>query len=67
MSSNHLKDIYETKKGSINLQVVFSDIVAYSQRKSTVQKKVIENFTKINQNTLKDLSKIMLIMLKKIM
>ena len=55
--SNHLKDICETKKGSINLQVVFSDIVAYSQRKSTFQKKVIKNFTKLNQDTLNNLSK----------
>jgi hypoxanthine phosphoribosyltransferase len=54
--SNHLKDICETKRGSINLQVVFSDTVAYSQRKSTVQKKVIENFTKLNQDTLNNLS-----------
>lgn len=55
--SNHLKDIYETKKGAVNLQVVFSDIIDYSKRKSTIQKDVIDNFTKLNQNALEDLSK----------
>lgn len=55
--SNHLKDIYETKKGSINLQVAFSDIIAYSKRKSTTQKTVIDNFTNLNQNTMVDISK----------
>ena len=55
--STHLKEIYDTKKGALNLQIVFSDIVDYSKRKSTIQKKVIDNFTKINQNALEELSK----------
>jgi len=47
--SAHLKEIYDTKKGALNLQIVFSDIVDYSKRKSTIQKKVIDNF--YNKNT----------------
>ncbi len=55
--SNHLKDIFESKKGTVNLQVMFSDIIDYSKRKSTIQKDVIDNFTKLNQNALENLSK----------
>lgn len=55
--SSHLKEVFEIKKGTVNLQVVFSDIVDYSKRKSTAQKGVIDNFTKINQNSLESVSK----------
>lgn len=55
-NSNHLSDIYDAKKGTANLQVVFSDIVGYSNRKSSIQKEVIDNFTKINKNALEILS-----------
>lgn len=55
--STHLKGIYDTKKGALNLQIVFSDIVDYSKRKSTIQKKVIDNFTELNQSALENLSK----------
>lgn len=55
--SSHLKEVFEVKKGAINLQVVFSDIVDYSKRKSTVQKRVIDNFTKLSQNALESVSK----------
>ena len=54
--STHLKDILEAKKGPINLEVVFMDIVNYSKRKSTIQKKVIDNFTKISQEALRVIS-----------
>lgn len=55
-NSKYLSDIYDTKNGTANLQVVFSDIVGYSNRKSSIQKEVIDNFTKINQNALEILS-----------
>lgn len=54
--SSHVKDILEAKKGPVNLEVVFMDIVDYSKRKSTIQKKVIDNFTKTSQDALQVIS-----------
>ena len=54
--SPHLKDILEAKKGSANLEVVFMDIVDYSKRKSSIQKKVIDNFTETSQDALRVIS-----------
>lgn len=54
--SNYLENIINTKRGAINLQIVFTDIVDYSKRKSTMQKKVIENFTKLSQDALESTS-----------
>ena len=56
IDSSHLKDILESKKGPVNMEVVFMDIVDYSKRKSTIQKKVIDNFTKISQDGLQIIS-----------
>ena len=54
--SDYLKNIISVKKGAINLQVVFVDISNYSKRKSTIQKKVINNFTNISQEALESIS-----------
>ena len=54
--SVHLKDIIDSIKGPINMDVVFVDIVDYSKRKSTIQKKVIDNFTKISLDSLQVIS-----------
>jgi len=55
--STYLNNIYSEKEGAVNLEIVFSDIVDYSKRKSRIQKKVIDNFTEITQNALENLSK----------
>ena len=54
--SDYLKNIISVKKGAINLQVVFVDISNYSKRKSTIQKRVINNFTNISQDALESIS-----------
>jgi len=54
--SNYLENIINAKRGAINLQIVFTDIVDYSKRKSTIQKKVIDNFTKLSQEALESTS-----------
>ncbi|QJB68849.1 adenylate/guanylate cyclase domain-containing protein [Parasphingorhabdus halotolerans] len=40
--SKHLDDILTRKHGAVDAQIVFIDIVDYSKRKSTIQKKIIE-------------------------
>ena len=55
-NSPHLNDILDSIKGPINTAVVFMDIVDYSKRKSTIQKKVIDNFTKISTDGLQAIS-----------
>ncbi len=51
-SSPHIDDIIDNRDGSVNVQVVFVDIVSYSQRKSTVQRRVIDNFSGLLQESL---------------
>jgi class 3 adenylate cyclase len=47
MTSKHLEDLISKQHGSTTMQVVFVDIVSYSKRKSTVQRTLIDEFTRV--------------------
>ena len=53
--SSFLSSLVTSEHSGVNLQVVFTDIVKYSQRKTTVQKKVIDTFTEITKRALHSL------------
>lgn len=42
ITSKHLTDLLAKRSGSVDAQVVFIDIISYSRRKTTVQKRVID-------------------------
>jgi len=55
-SSAHLDELLKAEHGSVNIQVVFCDIVKYSRRKSVVQKLLIETFTQLVGRALNEIS-----------
>jgi hypothetical protein len=55
--SEYLSGLVNSSYRGLNLQVVFTDIVKYSERKTTMQRKVIESFTRIATDTLESLGK----------
>jgi hypothetical protein len=54
--SDHLNRILLEQYGSATLQVVFLDVVGYSKRKSTTQRRVIEHFTNLLRSSLTEIS-----------
>lgn len=56
MASNHLEDIVNRQNGSSSLQVVFSDIVSFSKRKTAIQREVIDKFTELNEKAIEMIS-----------
>lgn len=44
--SSHLRPLLDNRSGTTDAQIVFVDIVNYSKRKSTAQRRVIEQFQK---------------------
>lgn len=55
--SDFLSQLVNSGDSGLNLQVVFTDIVKYSQRKTTMQRKVIDTFTTIAMQALTSLGK----------
>ena len=54
--SMHIDSIIDGQSGSQIAQVVFIDIVKYSLRNSRTQRRLIDKFTEISQNTLGKIS-----------